>query len=96
MPTIQVDLIEVKEHPGTDNVIFTALQGDRIITREIDRSEFDTWEIFADWLINQGPQFVLLPEKQKSLEISFHFETVVDPEVGEVTIKVLDSVVVLP
>lgn len=96
MPTVQVDLIEVKERAGTDNVIFTAYQGNKVITREIDHSEFDTWETFANWLLSQEPQFVLLPEKEKSLEISFHFETIVDPETGqEITVKVLDSVTVL-
>ena len=95
MPTIQVDLIEVKERPNTNNVIITAMQGDRIITREIDRSEFDTWEKFADWLINQEPEFILLPDKEKSLGITFHIETVTDPETGiETTIRVVDEVVV--
>jgi hypothetical protein len=88
MPTIQVDLIEVKQRLGTDNVVFTAKQGDSIITREIDISEFDTWETFADWLINQEPQFVLLPEKEKSLSIEFHTEIIEDE-----TVRILDSVI---
>lgn len=93
MPTIQVDLIEVKERPNTDNIILTARQENKIITREIDRGAFDTWEIFADWLINQEPELVMLPDKEKSLSIVFHTETVIDPETGQSSIiKVVDSV----
>lgn len=86
MPTIQVDLIEVKQRPKTNNVIFTATQADKIITREIDVSEFDTWAKFAEWLINQEPEFIRLPDKEKSLSITFH--------VDEEGFRVLDSITV--
>ena len=92
MPTIQIDLTEVKQRPNTNNVIFTAHQDDRVITREIDLSEFDTWGKFADWIINQEPEFVLLPDKEKSLEIEFHVE--IDPET-EASYRVVDSVTVI-
>lgn len=93
MPTIQVDLIEVKQRFNTNNVIFTAKQDNKIITREIDIGEFDTWEVFANWIINQEPEFVLLPSKEKSLDITFHFEDVSDPLTGAIaTIRVVDNV----
>ena len=93
MPTIQVDLIEVKQRFNTNNIVFTAKQDDKIITREINVGEFDTWEIFADWLINQEPEFILLPNKVKSLDITFHLEEIANSEMSiTTTIRVVDNV----
>jgi hypothetical protein len=96
MPTIQVDLIDVRQKLDTSNVTFTAKLGDDIIVREIDTDDFASWEVFANWLINQKPEFIQLPDKEKSLSIEFHTEVVTDPETGEdATVRVLDNVTVL-
>jgi hypothetical protein len=87
MPTITVQITEVKR--VQNNIIFTARQGDNVITREVDVGEFDTWLKFAQWIVNQAPDFVLQPDKQKSVDITFH--TVTNPETGLVT-RVVDSV----
>ena len=91
MPTITVNITDVKRKGN--NIQLTAQQGNKVIYRTLDRSSVDSWDDFANWLINQEPDFELLPEKNKTLEITFHTETV-DTELGEVTVKVLDGVVV--
>lgn len=99
MPTIQVQLKDVKRQRGSTNVKFTATDNlNRQVERMIDESEFEdlTWTNFAEWLIQQNVEWELLPEKEKSLEIIFHQETVADPETGQdYTVRVLDSVSVL-
>jgi len=98
MPTIQVDLTEVKQRRGSNNILFTATDSlNRQIVREIDASNIETWPEFATWLISQEPEFIRLADKEKSLSITFHTETLTDPETGaKSTIRVLDSVEVLP
>lgn len=99
MPTIQVQLSDVKRQRGSTNIKFTATDNNnRQIERTIDEAEFDdlTWTSFAKWLIQQNVEWELLPEKEKSLEIKFHQETLTDPETSqEYTVRVLDSVTVL-
>ena len=97
MPTIQVQLSDVKRRRNSNNILFTATDNlNRQIVREIDISDIDTWQKFARWLITQEPEFVTLPEKEKSLSITFHTETNTDPETGqEYSIRVLDDVTVL-
>lgn len=89
MPTTNIQLIEVKQRPNTSNIVFTAQSGNRIITREIDISEFDSWQQFAQWIINQEPEFILQPDKEKSLSIEWHTETLEDD-----TIRIVDNVTV--
>lgn len=99
MPTIQVQLSDVKRQRGSTNIKFTATDNlNRQIVRMIDEGEFDdlTWANFAEWLIQQDVEWELLPEKEKSLEITFHQETNTDPETGQdYTVRVLDGVTVL-
>ena len=95
MPTIQVILSDVKQRKGTENILFKVTDNnDRQIVREVDTSQFDAWNDFATWLINQEPEFVLRPDKEKTLEIVFHSE-IIDGETGPVNINVLDTVTVL-
>lgn len=103
MPTIQVQLSNVKRNlqpdgTPTNNVSFVAIvigtQNKQII-RNIDVSNIDTWEDFATWLIVQEPEFVLMPAKEKLLEITFHTETAVDDFGEEAPTMVLDDVTVL-
>lgn len=97
MPTVQVQLSDVKQRRETNNVLFTATDNqNRQIVREIDATDIDTWTAFAEWMILQDVEFITLPDKEKLLEITFHTETVTDPETGEeVTVRVLDSVEVI-
>lgn len=98
MPTIQVQLSDVKRQRGSTNIKFTATDNNnRQIERMIDEAEFDdlTWTSFAKWLIQQDVEWELLPEKEKSLEIKFHQETIEDEFGNEITVRVLDSVTVL-
>lgn len=87
MPTTIIQIVEAKR--VKNNITLTAKQGDNVITREIDVSEFDTWQKFAQWVINQAPDFVLLPDKQKTLTITFHNET----QEG-VIVRIVDNVVI--
>jgi len=99
MPTIQVQLSDVKRQRGSTNIKFTATDNlNRQVERMIDEAEFEdlTWTNFAEWLIQQNVEWELLPDKEKQLEITFHTETVTDPKTGiESTIRVLDGVTVL-
>lgn len=97
MPTIEVQLSTVKQRRNSNNVILTATDNlNRQIVREIDISDIDTWAAFAEWLIQQEPEFVILPEKEKSLGITFHTETKIDPETDrEYSVRILDNVTVL-
>lgn len=90
MPTITVNVTNVRRQPNSDIVEFTATYNDQVIERRIFLSEFGTWDDFANWLVNQTPDFVLELDKEKTLDITFHTET--GPE-GE-TVRVVDSVVV--
>lgn len=89
MPIANIQITQAKQIKN--NITFTAQQGNNVITREVDVSEFSTWQQFAQWIINQSPDFVLLPDKLKSLSITFHTET--DPETGATT-RIVDSVIV--
>lgn len=99
MPTLQVQLSDVKRQRGSTNIKFTATDSNnRQLERMVDEAEFEdlTWNNFAKWLIQQDVEWELLPDKEKKLEIIFHAETVTDPETGaEVTVRVLDSVTVV-
>ncbi len=94
MPTINIQISNVKQKQSIITFIATD-ENDRVIERVLDRSDINDWTDFANWLINQEPDFELLPDKEKSLSITFHTETVTDPETGsEATIRVVDGVVV--
>jgi len=89
MATITVVLTEVKKRKTDSNIIFTAKRGNDYFTREVGPGEFATWQDFSKWILSQSPEFEVLPDKQKTLTITFHTETIE----GQ-TIKIFDSVVV--
>lgn len=92
MPTIQVQLSDVKRQRGSTNVKFKATDNlNRQIERMIDEAEFSTWNAFVDWLLNQNVEWELLPDKEKLLEIEFHIEQ--DSEGNN--IKIRDNVTVI-
>jgi hypothetical protein len=102
MPTIQVQLSDVKQGRRSDgtltnNVIFTATTSQGLqLTSEIDLSDIDTWPAFATWLLQQSPPFKVLPDKEKLIEITFHVETGTNPETGaEYSLRVFDGVTVV-
>ncbi len=91
MATVNIQISNVKRKK--DNITFTATTNNKVIKRTLNINDIDNWTDFSDWLINQQPDFELLPEKEKQLEITFHTEIVIDPENGEeTTIKVVDDV----
>jgi len=93
MPTVNIQISDVKRIK--DNVSFIATSNNKVIERTLDISDVDTWLVFSDWLINQDPDFNLDPDKEKSLDITFHVETGIDPETGnEFTFRVADGVIV--
>lgn len=92
MPTVTAQIKNVRRYK--DNVQFQAVSGNNIIVREVEASQFSTWEELAAWLINQEFDFALEPDWEKTLTITFHIETVVDPETGlSSQIRVVDSVI---
>ncbi len=95
MPTINIQISNVKQKQTI--ITFTATdENNQVIERVLDRTDIDSWTDFSTWLLNQNsPDYELLPDKEKNLSITFHTETVIDPEFGtESTIKVVDDVVV--
>jgi len=94
MPTVNIQISDAKRIKN--NVTFLAVaDNDDAIERTLEFDLVDNWTDFADWLINQQPDYKMLPAKEKSLAITFHTETVIDPESGEEgTIKVIDNVIV--
>lgn len=91
MPTIDIEISNIKR--VKNNISFTATTGNKVIERTIDFNTVDSWQEFAEWLINQEPDYQLLPDKEKRLSITFHSETVFDPESNtEAQIKVVDNV----
>lgn len=96
MPTIQVVLSDVKQRKGSNNILFvaTANNGNQIV-REIDSSQIDTWQSFAEWMLAQESEFVLLPDKEKSLSITFHTETLIDEFGNPYSVRIVDDVIVL-
>ena len=97
MPTITINISNVKENNNGSSVSFTATDtSNKVIERTLQRSDINSWPEFAEWLINQDkPDYRLLPDKEVSLEITFHNETEVDPESGEeIVTRLVDGVVV--
>lgn len=90
MPTVNIQISNVKQKQSI--IHFTATDtNNRVIERTLDRTDIDNWTEFATWLINQdAPDYELLPDKEKSLAITFHTET--DSEGN--TVRVVDDVVV--
>jgi len=94
MPTINVQISNIKQKQNIITVTVTD-ENNRVVNRTIDRNDIDSWTGFANWLINQQPDYQLLPDKEKQLDITFHTETVIDPTSGlESTIKIVDDVIV--
>lgn len=89
MPTIIVNITDVTR--VKNNVSFKATSGDAVIERTLNVNTVDNWDDFAQWLLDQQPDYDLLPDKEKSLSITFHTETL-----EGVTRRVLDSVIVSP
>lgn len=98
MPTVIIDVVKVDKLPGLSRVIeIEAIQGNNSIIRTISLDDFATWEEFATWLVNQTPDRTGQPDWRRSLEVTFHAQTVIDPDTGaESTIRVVDSVTVSP
>lgn len=93
MPVINIQISDVKR--DRDNITFQATTGNKVIQRTLNINDVDNWQDFANWLINQQPDFELMPDKEKSLSIEFHTEAIIDPETGtESTTKVVDEVIV--
>ena len=94
MPTVNIQINDVKR--VKNNVLFQAVaDNDDAIERTLEFGLVDNWDDFAEWLINQPADYVVLPGKEKSLAITFHTEIVIDPVTGEeVTVKVVDDVIV--
>lgn len=93
MPTTTIQISNVKRKKN--NVSFSATSGTEVIERILNINDIDNWDDFANWLINQESDFDLLPNKEKSLAITFHTEIVTHPEFGDsTTIKVVDEVIV--
>lgn len=90
MPTITIQISNVKQKQSI--ITFTATDtNNRVIERVLDRSDIDNWTEFAQWLINQDtPDYELLPDKEKSLAITFHTE----PDSEGNPVRVVDNVVV--
>lgn len=94
MPTTDIQInnaIQTK-----NNVTFIAIdESNGVIKRTLNIDLVDNWNDFASWLINQNPDYEILPEKEKNLSITFHTETEIDPETGEEgTVRIVDNVVV--
>ncbi len=93
MPIVNIQISDVKR--VKDNVSFIATSGNDVIERTLNINTVDGWQDFAGWLIGQQADYNLMPNKEKSLSITFHTETVIDPETGEeATIRVVDNVIV--
>lgn len=98
MPTVTIDVIRV-DKLASDNLIveIEAVQNSNRIVRTIDLDDYSSWSDFASWLINQTPDRTSQDDWRRSLEITFHTETVIDPETGEEsTTRVVDEVTVSP
>ncbi len=55
-----------------------------------------TFEDYVKWYINQKPDYKRVPDREKELRITFHPETIIDPETGEsVTTNILDDIIIL-
>lgn len=94
MPTINIQISDVKRIK--DNVLFQAIaDNDDTIERTLEFELINNWNDFAGWLINQESDYTILPAREKNLAITFHMETVIDPETGEESvIKIVDNVIV--
>lgn len=93
MPTVNIQISNVR--CIKNNTSFIAIFNNKAIERTLNINDIDNWQDFASWLINQIPDYELLPNKEKLLNITFHSENVIDPETGiEMTTKVVDNVVV--
>ncbi len=92
MPTINVQISNVKRKKN--NISFTATSNNKVIERTLNIADIDSWPDFAAWLVNQEPDFVLVPDKEKSLSITFHAETF-ETEFGQTTKNVVDDVTVI-
>ncbi len=91
MPTITVQISNIKR--VKNNISFIATTGSKVIERTLDFSTVDSWQEFAEWLINQEPDYTLLKGKEKSLSITFHNEAFVDPDTkNESTLRIVDNV----
>lgn len=94
MPTISVQISNVKQKQNIITVTATD-ENNKVVTRTLQRTDIDNWTDFANWLVNQTPDYQLLPDKEKQLEITFHAEVSIDPVTGiEVSTNVVDDVIV--
>jgi len=98
MPTVTIDVIKVSKLPGQNRIVeIEAVQAENSIIRTIDLDDYSSWQEFATWLVNQTPDRISQDGWRRSLEITFHTETIIDPETGaESIIRVVDDVTVNP
>lgn len=94
MPTVQIEIKEARKRDD-NTVSFLAVNGNDIIDRTIDRATIDNLDALAEWIINQNPDYTLLPNKNITLEITFHTESEPDENGNMLSYRVVDSVTVV-
>lgn len=92
MAQITIDVVRVDKLPGAGRIVeIEAEAGDNRIVRTINLDDFDTWEEFAAWLVNQQPDRVSQADWRRRLVVDFHVEQGEDGSV-----RVVDAVAVQP
>ena len=88
MSQVTIDIEKVDRIPGSGrNIEIEAVYENKKIIRTISLDDFDNFQDFATWLINQRPDRESQDDWRKRLVIDFHTETVEDG-----TIRVVDNV----
>lgn len=87
MPTINVQISNIKRKGNNVHLTITDSLN-RVIERTLNRDDINNWNDFATWLVNQSPDYELVPDKEKNLSITFHTEII-----DGFPSKVVDSVI---
>lgn len=95
MPTIQVDVIATMTDDG---LIIDARQNDNVLQSTLLPAEITTTNDLASWLIAQRGRIKSTDTNlQKRLTITYHVDTVNDPETGQpADVAIIDSVTAAP
>lgn len=98
MPTVNVQIGDIRRKGNNVHLVVTDLSSNKVVERTLNKDDINNWDDFASWLVNQDYDYELLPDKEKSLSITFHTETInVEGPTGEiisVTVRVVDGVIV--
>lgn len=91
--TKTVVILEAKQ-TDPNNVFITASEGDDYYIRNVILSKVEDLQLFAEWIIEQTPNYTLLPDLTGKIKVDYTETEIDDPDNPgqKIKIKTVDEV----